>query len=65
MKSKYENEDILVQNSEFCDLWGCKKRDGNAACTFCPFIKDVLDMAGEMSMELPSSWHYITIERRN
>jgi hypothetical protein len=65
MKSRYENEDLRVRQSEFCNLWGCEKLDGSAACMFCPFIKDVLDMADEMPMKLPSSWHYLAIERRN
>jgi hypothetical protein len=64
MKSRYESEDLRVRQNEFCDLWGCEKRDGNAACTYCPFIRDALEMADEMAMEIPA-WNYDIITRRN
>lgn len=64
MKRRYESEDLQVRQNEFCDLWGCEKQDGNAACASCPFIRDALDMADEMAMEIPNG-NYDIITRRN
>ena len=54
MVKKNECADIRVRQEEFCVLWGCEKYEEKTACAFCPFIRDVLDMADEMTMDVPA-----------
>jgi|GEM_PF-6864234 hypothetical protein len=63
MSAKCETVGARVRREEFCLLWGCEKYAAKDDCSYCPFIKDVLDMAQEMSMN-PPDWRYAAFERR-
>lgn len=64
MVRKNEYADIRVRQEEFCVLWGCDRYEEKAACAFCPFIRDVLDMADEMAMDVPAL-KLMAVMRRN
>ena len=63
MSAKSICMDLKVTQEEFCTLWACDRYETEIPCTYCPFVKDALDMAQEQSMEIPG-WNSTTIARR-
>jgi hypothetical protein len=59
MVEKNEIKDLRDKDSEFCQGFSCEKYLQEVSCTFCPYVKDVLEMAKGLHMVLPS-WNYFT-----
>lgn len=62
MSAKSNCMDLKVTQEDFCTLWGCDRYATEIPCTYCPFIKDALDMALEQSMEIPA-WSCMTMAK--
>jgi hypothetical protein len=62
MSSKSNCMDLKVMQEEFCTLWGCDRYETEIPCSYCPFIKDALEMAHEQSMEIPT-WNSMTVAK--
>jgi Zn-finger protein len=63
MSTKSNCMDLKITQEDFCTLWGCDRYETETLCTYCPFIKDVLDMAQEQSMGIPA-WSCMAIAKR-
>jgi hypothetical protein len=63
MSTKSNCVDLKVTQEEFCTMWGCDRYKAEMPCTYCPFFKDALDMAQELSVKIPA-WNGVTIAKR-
>jgi hypothetical protein len=45
------DHDLKNELSEFCAFWECDRLFSKKACTFCPVVKDINEMANEQDLE--------------
>jgi hypothetical protein len=54
MSTKSNCMDLKETQGEFRTRCGCARYEAEKPCAYCPFIRDVLEMAQEASMEIPA-----------
>jgi hypothetical protein len=47
--------DLKNDLGEFCAFWACDRLLSKKACTFCPVVKDINEMAHQQDLQ-PISW---------
>jgi hypothetical protein len=51
----WQVHDLKNDLSEFCAFWACNRLLSKKACTFCPVVKDINEMAHQQDLQ-PISW---------
>jgi hypothetical protein len=47
--------DLKNDFNDFCVFWECSRFHSHKACTYCPVVKDINEMACEQQLQ-PASW---------
>jgi len=51
----WQIHDLKNDLREFCAFWACDRLLSKKACTFCPVVKDINEMAHQQDLQ-PISW---------
>ncbi len=57
MKRETIGQDLRKKNEDLCTMWKCEKYESEMPCTYCPVLKDLLQMAYENNIVMPA-WNY-------